>query len=72
MSNQGRFLRRKIVGKSIPLDQRIKKWKIVTGDTVEMMSGEDKRKQGKVLKVLRKKNKLIVKGINVVCKVDCS
>lgn len=67
MSNQGRFLRRKIMGKSVPEKDRIKKWKILAGDTVEMMAGEDKRKQGKVLKVLRKKNKLVVKGINVVC-----
>jgi hypothetical protein len=66
MSNRGNIIRKRLRGKSLPENQRITKWKIVTGDLVEMMYGKDKKKQGKVVKVLRKKNKLIVKGINVV------
>lgn len=65
--NTGSIIRKKLMGKSLPEKDIIKKWKIFTGDTVEVMRGKDKKKQGKVIKVLRKKNKLVVKGINVVC-----
>lgn len=37
-------------------------------DTVIVLSGEDKGKTGKVLKVLVDKNKAIVEGVNVVSK----
>lgn len=33
---------------------------------VQMMRGPDAGKQGKVLRVLRKKNKVVVEGINIV------
>jgi ribosomal protein L24 len=33
---------------------------------VEMLSGKYKKKQGKVIKVLRKKNEVVVQGINLV------
>ena len=39
--------------------------KIKKGDTVEVLSGNDKGKKGEVLEVLPKKDKIIVKGINV-------
>ena len=39
--------------------------KIKKGDTVEVLSGNDKGKKGEVLEVIPKKDKIIVKGINV-------
>ena len=41
---------------------------IKKGDTVYVNSGEDKGKTGRVLKVLVKKNRAIVEGINMVTK----
>ncbi len=35
-------------------------------DTVKVISGVERDRQGKVLKVLREKNKVIVEGINLV------
>ncbi len=39
--------------------------KIKTGDTVIVISGDDKGKVGKVLKALPKTGKVIVEGVNV-------
>jgi len=39
--------------------------KIKKGDTVEVLSGNDRGKKGEVLEVIPKKDKIIVKGINV-------
>ena len=39
--------------------------KVKKGDTVEVLSGNDKGKQGEVLEVIPKKDKIIVKGVNV-------
>ena len=36
------------------------------GDVVQVMTGEYKGKNGKILKVLKEKEKLIVEGINMV------
>ncbi len=41
---------------------------IKTGDTVQVMSGKDKGKQGKVLEVSPKEKKVIIEGRNVVTK----
>mgnify|MGYP000968876220 CR=1 FL=1 len=38
------------------------------GDTVIVISGEDKGKKGKVLKVMPNEKKILVEGINVVTK----
>ena len=43
-------------------------FKIRKNDTVLVISGKDKGKQGKVLKVLPKKNRAIVEGVNLVKK----
>lgn len=43
-----------------------KKLHIKKGDTVVVISGESKSKQGKVLSVDRKKMRAIVEGVNVV------
>jgi large subunit ribosomal protein L24 len=42
------------------------KIKIKTGDTVQVISGDHKGSEGKVLRVLRDKNKAIVEGVNMV------
>ena len=44
----------------------ISKWRIVRGDVVEILSGRDRGKQGKVVKVDRRKNGLFVEGLNMV------
>lgn len=41
---------------------------VKTGDTVYVISGKDKGKTGKVLRVFTKKGKVLVEGINVVTK----
>ena len=40
--------------------------KIRKGDTVQVMSGKDSGKQGRVLRVEPKKNRLYVEGLNMV------
>ena len=42
--------------------------KIKKGDTVYVLSGEDRGRQGRVLEVLPKKGRAIVEGINIVSK----
>ena len=37
-----------------------------TGDKVVVISGKDKGKEGKILKVLRANNKVIVENVNIV------
>ena len=39
--------------------------KIKKGDTVQVLSGNDKGKTGEVLEVIPKDNKIVVKGVNV-------
>ena len=39
-----------------------------TGDKVVVISGKDKGKEGKITSVLRKENKVVVEGVNVVKK----
>lgn len=46
----------------------MRKFHIKKGDTVIVNAGEDKGKQGKVLEVLRSKDRAIVEGINLVSK----
>lgn len=42
--------------------------KIRKNDTVKIISGKDKGKKGKILRVLPKKDKIVVEGLNVVTK----
>ena len=42
--------------------------KIKKGDTVKVIAGKDKDKEGKVISVDRKKNKVLVEGINKITK----
>lgn len=48
-------------GNAVRLRTNIRK-----GDTVRIVRGEDKGKEGKVLAVFLKKNKVLVEGINIV------
>lgn len=41
---------------------------ITAGDTVRVLRGDDKGKEGKVLKVFLKKGRVLVEGINIVKK----
>jgi len=40
--------------------------RIKKGDTVEVISGKDRGKRGEVLKVIPKKDRVIVEGVNIV------
>lgn len=40
--------------------------KIKKGDTVKVISGKEKGKQGKVVKVLRESGRVVVEGVNKV------
>ncbi len=42
--------------------------KIKVGDNVRVITGSNKGKEGKVLKVLRSENKVVVDGVNIVKK----
>ncbi len=42
--------------------------KIKVGDNVKILAGKDKGKTGMVTKTLKKENKVVVEGINVVKK----
>jgi large subunit ribosomal protein L24 len=44
------------------------KLKIKSGDTIRVITGDHKGSEGKVLKVLTDKNKVIVEGVNMVKK----
>ncbi len=44
------------------------KFKIKTGDTVQVVAGDHKGTEGKVVKILKEKNKVIVEGVNMVKK----
>ena len=46
----------------------IKKFKIHKDDTVQVLAGKDKGKQGKVVRVVSKKDAVIVSGVNLVKK----
>ena len=46
----------------------VKKFKIHKDDTVQVLAGKDKGKQGKVVRVVSKKDAVIVSGVNMVKK----
>lgn len=54
-------------GKSLPVEYNQYK-KIKKGDEVVVLSGKDKGRRGKVLRVFRKEGKVLVEGINKVKK----
>lgn len=42
--------------------------KIKVGDQVKIIAGKDKGKEGKIIKTLRKEDRVVVEGINIVKK----
>jgi len=44
------------------------KFKLKKNDTVEIIAGKDKGKRGRILKILRDKDRVIVEGANIVKK----
>ena len=42
--------------------------KVKIGDNVKILTGKDRGKEGKVLRTLKKKDKVVVEGINIVKK----
>ena len=42
--------------------------KVKVGDNVRIIAGSNKGKEGKVLRTLKKENKVVVEGINIVKK----
>ena len=48
--------------------QGLHKFKIKKEDTVEVIAGKDKGKRGKVLKINRDRDRVLVQGVNIVKK----
>jgi len=46
----------------------MKKFKIKSGDTVIVIAGDHKGSEGKVLQILKDKNRVIVEGVNMISK----
>jgi len=44
------------------------KFKLKKDDTVQIIAGKDKGKRGKILKILRDKDRVVVEGANIVKK----
>ena len=42
--------------------------KVKVGDNVKILAGKDKGKEGKVIRTFKKKDKVLVEGINIVKK----
>ncbi|KAJ2714461.1 hypothetical protein H4R19_001716 [Coemansia spiralis] len=51
--------------KSLPKDLRLKRWKVVKGDTVMIISGKDRGQTGAISQVSRKTNSVYVKGLKL-------
>ena len=46
----------------------MKKFKIKSGDTVKVIAGDHKGSEGKVLQILKTKDRVVVEGVNMVSK----
>ena len=44
------------------------KIRLLTGDTVRVLAGKDRGKEGKITKVMRAEGKVVVEGLNIVIK----
>lgn len=55
----------KFKGKQVHPKDQLNTWKILKGDTVEVVSGPERGKQGKVIKVMRNKSRVVLEGINL-------
>ena len=50
------------------MTEALHKFKLKKEDTVEIIAGKDKGKRGKVLKIIRDKDRVVVEGANIVKK----
>ena len=50
--------------------QAVHKFKLRKEDTVEVIAGKDKGKRGRVLKIIRDKDRILVEGVNIVKKAQ--
>jgi large subunit ribosomal protein L24 len=48
--------------------QAVHKFKLKKEDTVQVITGKDKGKRGRILKILRDKDRVVVEGVNIVKK----
>jgi len=48
----------------------VHKFKLKKEDTVEILTGKDKGKRGRILKILRDKDRVVVEGANMVKKAQ--
>ena len=46
----------------------MKKFKIKSGDTVKVIAGDHKGSEGKVLQIIKDKDRILVEGVNLVSK----
>lgn len=46
----------------------MKKFKLKTGDTVKVIAGDHKGSEGKVLQIVKDKDRVLVEGVNLVSK----
>ncbi len=51
-----------------PVKDPIKKWKVIRGDFVQVISGPEAGKRGRVLEVVRASNSVVVEGVRIVRK----
>ena len=67
LSGWGRKLGRKLMKlPAMKTTPTINRWNIVRGDMVHVIQGPQKGQQGKIIKVLRKDNRVIIEGVNMV------
>ena len=50
------------------MDEKAHKFKLKKEDTVQIIAGKDKGKRGRILKILRDKDRIVVEGLNMVKK----
>ncbi|CDF39372.1 unnamed protein product [Chondrus crispus] len=51
-----------------PVFNPIKKWRVLRGDLVQVISGPERGKRGRVLEVVRAANRVVVEGVQLVNK----
>jgi len=52
------------------MTEALHKFKLRKEDTVEVITGKDKGKRGRILKILRDKDRAVVEGLNIVKKAQ--
>lgn len=62
----GAVLEERVNGDYVPKDQRIKYWNIAVGDRVVILKGQDRHKIGVVKSIEKKRNEMLVEGVNMV------